>query len=722
MGRYPLGDAPEQVAGTNAERLFYTTARAAQIETWRATDPTLYNFFIGQLEHYLGVDPYGAGELAAAFGIGYLITGSTLYRNRGHDVFQRTFNVEGVTGGWANYTGRNAFRADCTFACMYFSYLGDTLDTTTKTQILDNFEIWADYWMSWINADSNFEPYMTNIGDDSDEHVSLAGNLTVLGTVLAQNGRAKGTETLAAADNFSSQVMFGRYLDDMFAGGQWGEGTAYSWGTMYHVAHQLLVNKEQRGINYAESYIDNMILSCTYNTLPGHTTLNYFDDVQAATTDYINLRGDAGRYTECMAQLRMATTDTDSIDLAQYWLNTNATVHGASEEYSGIWSLLGQDPTNAGRSPATVGLDTAWYSEGTKYWACRSDWTNDATALWFNANSRFIDHKHQDTLHYNLTRKGKYVTKYSVGYGEDAVDGTVDSWDTICHNTLIIENADSEHGMTGGSLPTNRPFGQSVMMYRYNSATLGYAAADAKNGYNSSGFYGTEYANLVARQIALIKPNLLVVYDHTITDPNATTDVDFYLGNDGSPYTREVELVQHFHVSPTLTGGYYHAADDGQEIAFKPLLPASPDVTTVDESVAWASTPTNVITAFQRRYHLRVKAATAAAENEFLTVMALGDTGLVTKPVSETTFAVGSDALGVLLDYNGEWHCLVFPKDPNTALTSVAFDINATVGSDTVNYYVTGLAEVSHTISAVNGVVSVTQGAGTTATDNVLEF
>ena len=693
------------VVGTLNSKLFLSSTRLAAIESRVASDSTIYDNLIGRCDTYLNGSPYNRWEFACAYALAHTLTPNTAYRDFGISLFNDEYN-NGGAGGWVGgdlggYTSRNGFRTGCVWACMFYSWMRDEFTSGERTTIIANFVTWAQYWIDYVDNSGSFR------SEDTDEVTSLAGNLNMILAILESEGDAYAPTLSTWIADFTQVELFDGILNGVFDGGMWGEGRDYSIGTMQHVGELYLVGRENLSDTYSQTIITELVEGIVHNTLAGFTDLNAYGQVQAMS-DYVDL-SDA-RYYNTMLFLMTASTDADTKALGNYWLSQITPPNDSS--YTGIFRLL-FETGEAGQSPSALNKDTIWAADGTGFIAARTDWTNDATQYFGWAAAFKVDHQEpSDVLSFNLARKGVWLSKAAIGYGNTADSGPA-------ANTLLIENAED-----GRSSPTLRPVDNGTLTHVHQSTDYIFHAWEAADAYNMSGYYGTNYADLVTRQLALIGQDMLIVYDHTITDPTQVADLVQYKAHGGGNYTRFVKHIQHFQTQPTLVNGYYVASDAGQEMQLKMLSDASLTHTIVDESMLWSGASQADMPSNQRKWHIETEAVTPAIENAFVSVLAVGDTGAVVVPDTEVLFDAGVNAQGVLLHLQNAWHCLVFAKNPLVPLTGLSFDISGLINTDAVNYYINGLAADTYNVTNTGGNVAITSGEGSvvTATESVLRF
>ena len=677
---------------TTPTKIYLTTDRINQITATYNSNNDVWQYFIGRLDQYIGATPYNSGEYSAAYALAYRITGNTDYRDKSIELFWVAY------ADW-DYTSRNGFRSNNQWAHYTYDWLRDTLTSSEKTAVENLFKTWADYWLTYVDIEDNFAAYRV---EDSDETTSLAENFLFLALSL-ENDSIYATKLFNAADTMLSDFIVGSFMNDIMAGGMWGEGTDYSPATMQHWIRQFLINKEYRGISYPTNYLEQLVDAMWHSTYPGFTGMFEYGDMEGSPTDYTMTTHE---YRDSlMLVLIEAVNNPTKKALAQDWLNKARLKDGGAPSasiYTGMWRVLFEPVTPVTAiSPASADLSTTHYASGIEFLSFRDNWTDNGTVVYFQNSKANVDHQHFDALSFNIISDGVAITKEMTGYGDTA-------WNSTAHNTLLIENASSD----GSSSPTGRPAGEGEIISHASDSSFGFVDADATQLYNMSGYFAENYADRVNRKLLYLKSNKVIVYD----------SVD--INSSYSP--RWKKYIQRFQAQPALVNDTYVSTNEGKSLYFRPILPANRNTTIVDESVLYAGKNESNAPANQRRWHLSISPSVNTSQTEFLNLIFFDDEA-ASPSITSTVLEDNSQAFkGLYLTETGSESAVLFNKS-----TSPANGVNYTITtSNSSSHYITGLStgsnyEISTNKSGQTISITITQGSSvnSVSTNNgVLKF
>lgn len=648
---------------SNTPNFFLSAERIALLEEAVNTSSAGWSYMKAKLDGYLDKESiYNGYEYAAAYALSYRVSGNHIHGQKARALYKRDFLAEGEHG-WPGYTSRNGFRSKAKWSQYAYDWAKEVFTAEEQAQIEASFVIWGEYWKAHVDYDNDFAGFRWA---DTDETTSLAENISLIGMSLLKSANpeyvAKGTEYVAIGDALLNRYVVAAFMDGMMAGGHWAEGIDYSPATMQHWIRQYIVNKESRGIDYPNDYGDKVVLDLVHNTIAGYKGLYNYADLEEAT-DYHAL-GDAYRY-ELILHLLQLAQDPQVLAMGRHWYDQMIAHEGhpTGSMVTGLWRFLFEQTD--GMTEAVTNADTLFFAPGTGFVASRSDWTEQATNLYFSNSAISVDHQHYDALSFDIAHEGVWVTKELTGYAGASVSSEA-------HNTLLIENATD-----GSSNPTMRPVGSGTVSTLYDDDKITLITADAQDTYNMTGYFGANYAKDVTRQLALLKPGFMVVYDHVITDSDAVKDLVQYkpeLGLvEGDQHVRWVKQVQHFQTQPEFNGEYYSAVSEGKIFMHKTLLPHGYQTEVIDESVLWADQMEYMAPVNQRRWHTLTKAPSPVVENEFLNLMAFGDEETTVMPQAvELNKANGAvikgNVIGIAMTHSDEANVVLFSRDDSSAL------------------------------------------------------
>ena len=304
----------------------------------------------------------------------------------------------------------------------------------------------------------------------------------------------------------------------------------------------------------------------------------------------------------------------------------------------------------------------------------RSDWTNSATNLYFINRRLRVDHEHRDALSFDLAYKGNWITKEVTGYSGVAAT-------SLAHNTILIENADS-----GSSSPTLRAAGAPKYLHISDDEYVTLISADATDTYNMSGYYATNYTELVNRQLAFIKPGIVITYDHVVTKPDQIKDLIEYsdLGlTKGMSYTRWVKSIQHFQAKPekkALLNNTFVINDDKSKVLFQNIWPINTNIEVVDERKLWVDIADYQIPDNQKKWHLGITNSAETSNSELINVIQFSsidediqfdqDPIMMTK---ENGLIKTNNVIGVAISsFKGKF-IILFNQSPNNIIENVQY-------------------------------------------------
>ena len=597
-------DIPNHVLLLTRERITKVKAKIVQDESaWRTLS--------GKLESYFIRVPYNSGEYAASFALAFYVTGEMRYINRAIELLEHTyFSLPDI--GWQYYNSRNSFRNGARWAIMGYTWIKSYLSPAEQTKIENILAIWADFWLDHIDYKNDFKSL--RIGD-SDNLTSLAENITLLGYALKDSSQyaSLGEELLTAGDTLLNRFIVDYYMNDIMAGGAWAEGSDYSPNTQRHWIRIFMINKDQRDIAYPTNYAQKASQALIHQTIANYTGFYKYGSEERAT-DYEPMSDDY-RYEFAMELMGILEDDKDLSQIYQ-WFNTLI----ANDGYKSLSMtthfnrLLYQNPLFDNGLPQYP-ESTINVAEGIGLVSSRSDWTNSASNLYFINRKITVDHEHKDALSFDLAHAGNWITKETTGYGGIAST-------SIAHNTILIENAEN-----GSSNPTGRAAGIPKYDHIYDDQHLTLISADATQSYNMSGYFATDYAELVNRQLAFIKPNIVINYDHVVTHPDKIKDLIQYndLGlTQGMSHTRWVKTIQHFQAKPekqALSDKAFLIDDGKSQVLFQNIWPEHVNIAVVDEKALWADAADYQIPSNQKKWHLSVSNANRTPNHELINIM-----------------------------------------------------------------------------------------------------
>ncbi|MDT0603801.1 hypothetical protein [Thalassotalea castellviae] len=653
--------------------LLYTPERIAQIKEKISQDSTAWDVMKSKISHYFDRIPYNAGEYAGAFAAAYYISGDKKYIDRAIELITHAYFSE-PNIGWQYYSSRNQFRGNGRWAIMGYTWVKHFLSLEEQRRIEKILKVWGDYWLGHVDYQNNFESLRIA---DTDNVTSITKNITLLGYVFSYSTIYKdyGVKLLEIGDELLNQYVVDYYMNNIMAGGAWAEGSDYSPATQMHWIETFLINKDQRGIPYPTNYASQALRSLIHQTLAGGTGVYKYGSEERAV-DYDHL-GDDYRYAFALNLMSILETPED-IGLINHWFNQVLEKQGFAKGsmVTGLNRLLYHDPNALIVTPNEI-VPTLHVANGIGFVAARNDWSDEATNLYFINRSIRVDHEHKDALSFDVAYKGRWITKERTGYGGVSVSSRA-------HNTILIENASAD----GSSSPTGRAAGKPKLLSVVENKYVTTISADATQTYNMSGYFATDYAKRVNRQIAFIKPSTVIVYDHVVTDKTKVRDLVQYKPSNtynDIGYTRWVKLIQHVQAEPKVINGKknsFNVIMGDNQLVYQVHWPIQATIDVINESEKWREIIEYQMPENQRKWHFEVSKSVATERNEFITSLNFGSTEDVEHYLldafvltKENGFIIEGDVRGVAVYVNSNPHIVLFNKYPELSSSPVKFKV-----------------------------------------------
>jgi hypothetical protein len=650
--------------------LLLTNDRINEVKRKIAEDGSAWNDLTSKIDNYFVKIPYNSGEFAASFALAFYLSGEIKYMERAIELLEHTYFSEPGTG-WKHYKNRNIFRSASRWAIMGYTWIKSYISETQQEKIESFFSLWGEYWLEYIDFKNDFESFRVG---DSDELTSLAENLTLLGYALSDSPEHTNLsqQLLSAGDTLLNRFVIEYYMKDIMAGGAWAEGSDYSPATQAHWMRIFMINQDQRGIPYPTNYAHDALQALIHQTLANYSGVYKYGDEERAT-DYEPVFDD-NRYQFAFELMGLLKDEEDVAQMTQ-WFNTLLT----NEDYkktsitTHFQRLLHHDPKLINNVPVFP-ENTINISPGIGLVSSRSDWTNSATNLYFINRKLRVDHEHRDALSFDLAYRGNWITKEVTGYSGVAAS-------SLAHNTILIENADS-----GSSSPTLRAAGAPKYQHIFDDEYVTLISADATDTYNMSGYYATNYADLVNRQLAFIKPGIVITYDHVITKPDQIKDLIKYsdLGlTQGMRHTRWIKSIQHFQVKPERQvplNNTFVINDDKNKVLFQNIWPINTSIEVVDEKKLWGDIADYQIPDNQKKWHLSIANSAKTPNSELINIIQFSSTNedieFDQNPIMMTKgngLIQSGNVIGVAISSSTEKFIILFNQYPNNIIKNVQY-------------------------------------------------
>ena len=202
-----------------------------------------------------------------------------------------------------------------------------------------------------------------------------------------------------------------------------------------------------------------------------------------------------------------------------------------------------------------------------------------------------------------------------------------------------------------------------------------------------SGYYATNYAELVNRQLAFIKPNIVIVYDHVKTFPDQIKDLRQYnidLGlTQGMSHTRWVKTIQHFQAEPKkqeLLSNSFVINDGKNKVLFQNIWPVNTNIEVVDEQKLWADVVEYQIPENQKKWHLSISSNSKTSDSEIINVIQFSSADeekqFDQNPIMMTKgngLIKSNNIIGVAISSSSEKYIILFNQSPNSIIENVEY-------------------------------------------------
>ena len=339
----------------------------------------------------------------------------------------------------------------------------------------------------------------------------------------------------------------------------------------------------------------------------------------------------------------------------------------------------------------TLDLPTEFWDSGMGFLYDRTSWANDASLLVFRAGWGGVDHFHEDQGHFQLFRKGRWITHEAIAYDGTAAQA---SGHNVPLAELVFRDEETrfgQHALHRGAFPAR------IVRVSKSAAHL-YAAADLTGQYQSH-YYGDDWHSAVQRSLVWFKggaegPDLLVIYD--VIDRSGS-----------GPTSLDVAFQLHLDEAPAVTGSSATVDLGDQRLEVQVVQPSDANLEARQPEGSSGQYPGEVYT-----HRLLARPAAADASVRFVTVLRASDAGSVE--------ALEADAVN-----DGEWRgaqvgseFVLFPASAmQGATTAVADSAEASLPGSSVRVWMTGMHPDTDYSISVSGSgdgrrVTVSQGGG----------
>lgn len=326
-----------------------------------------------------------------------------------------------------------------------------------------------------------------------------------------------------------------------------------------------------------------------------HKPAWYGDGEHYYQNDPIDILGPIGLYA-------MRVGDTETADLIR-WVQRHVPPNGAAgfaartradgssgDVLSSLLYFLLYDPAAPGSAPDAPDprpdLALSFWSDGMGRLLSRTGWHADAR--WFNYRLSYnaVDHQHGDGNLFEFYRNGEWLTKATIGYGNDGGATDYKNGVTVQNVLGAAVSPDSFLGnrlRRGAQMPQNRSAADPRVLARSETPRYSFVAGDATDLYNAWYEPGDATPTAqraldvrhVSRAVLWLKPDHIAVYDR-VESATAQRAKRFWLN-----------LPDQLPAVPQISGDrVVSVTPGGQRLHVASLLPAAKTLSIVtDDSI-----------------------------------------------------------------------------------------------------------------------------------------
>lgn len=529
-------------------------------------------------------------------------------------------------------------------------------------------------WNGYIDRDNG--DTFANRGSEANNYFWGRVRNNLLWGIASHGHNPRAQEFIDNALETRLGSWFPSWYQDFGRGGVFPEGADYGSVTLSYPIVPFQSAADFGYDPYAQTaYFREAIYALIYGTTPGPTRTSgvaptgnvlfpFNDDATFFDGSPINARtyyGDVARY---FGQRNAASGNARHM---RGWLAATNAGRG--------WMF---DALGGSGQAADLGmLPLDYFAPGAAVFYARSAHDANASAVHLQLGTPGgVQHRHRDAGNFQFWRKGRWITRESVGYSKRLAafggNGTVDTEHHVAHNGLLFQGRTTGRWVGSGPIVIppgqdrgDQPDGLPEVVRVHHHAEFGYIATDFSRSYRNTNGRRVDwpYADKAVREFLFLRRfNALVILDRVRT--SGDSQLPFYTSGNwintiegtSTPDPLAVHVpasavvrtfLMHFETPPALTANRASAVVGEQVADLITLLPASPTYRAIHEDI-----PGNELYG-QHRLELDVS---GSVESYFLNVVHGRD--------------VGATALAASLADNGASWTLTL-SDPQQGTASI---------------------------------------------------
>ncbi len=531
--------------------------------------------------------------------------------------------------------GSNQYRWENAQLAACLDLLWNDVDLATRNRAVNAFLTQDEYHIS------QQPPTQPLHMGDTDHMASITRNWIVHGLTACDAAdidpalSARACEVLKTGHRFWHGVQLVKARRDKGilaqSGGYKPDGTSYGQGTQQYWLETFLAlaNAGESSASYAQ-YIENSLLSVFIHQLTptekGYATIGSvenYDVNYGIEKDSYQLRVANGAVISLFSGVLAKAGNTQAAGWAKFLANkvfdvdplnvvVGTTVYRLMFESDSVASVDYRDT-----------LDTFFRATGFGVVFDRTSWAKNASYLMFQAGWNYVDHIHADKGHFQLFRRGQWLTHESIAYGGTA--------SCLGHNIWVMKTGDNGNGACPDSWGQNYfalSDNEKSRIYKASSGSAHtYVLAELAGAYNSS--RNASDTSPAVKNFKNLQRSFLWLKDTGESGVDTLVLLDRIQTNTGAPSDAIGYFQLHMDVAPTIDGTSAEAILGNQKLVTDVISPGDVSLSVINPTGPAGGSDTQIYT-----YRLAIDPAVGSGSLNMMTVIRGADVGAVlSKPV-----------------------------------------------------------------------------------------